>query len=165
MLCLHSIYLQKKENSYEKAIILKVSCLTVRSKKGGNFMDNNNFNDMNSGFESSFSNQPVSNNFNDQPFVAPTYNGPMDTPRNAYDGLEEPVSIGEWVILYLIMMVPCVNIIMLFVWAFGKNEKKSKSNYCKVQLIIMAIFIVLYIIMFVVFGAAMFSGLTSTGSY
>lgn len=126
-------------------------------------MDNNNFNDMGNGFESSYSNQSVSNNYNEQPFVAPTYNGPMDSPRPAYDGLEEPVSIGEWVIAYLIMLIPCVNIVMMFVWAFSKNEKKSKSNYFKVQLIIMGIIIVLYLILGVIFGAALFSGLSGSG--
>lgn len=134
-------------------------------------MDNNNFNDMgngfessytnqtttNNGFESSYSNQSNMNNYNGQPFVPPTYNGPLDPPRPAYDGLEEPVSVGEWVITFLIMMVPCVNIVMMFVWAFSKNEKKSKSNYFKVQLVVFGILFVLYFILAIFFGAAMMS--------
>lgn len=136
-------------------------------------MDNNNFNDMgngfessytsqtttNNGFESSYSNQSNMNNYNEQPFVPPTYNGPLDPPRPAYDGLEEPVSIGEWIITYLIMMVPCVNIIMMFVWAFSKNEKKSKSNYFKVSLGVFAIGFVLYIFIIIIFGATMMAGI------
>lgn len=128
-------------------------------------MDNNNFNGMGNGFESSYSNQSTTNNYNEQPFVAPTYNGPMDPPRPAYDGLEEPVSIGEWVIAFLIMMVPCVNIVMMFVWAFSKNEKKSKSNYFKVQLIIVGIMLVLYFVFFFIFGAALMSSMQGVGSY
>lgn len=136
------------------------SALIDMKREGGYFMDSNNFNDVNGGYESTFSSQPASNNFNEQPFVAPTYNGPMDS-RSPYDGLEEPVSIGEWVILYLIMMVPCVNIIMLFVWGFSKSEKKSKSNFCKVQLIVMAVVVVLYVVCIALFGAAIASGLSS----
>lgn len=128
-------------------------------------MDNNNFNGMGNGFESSYTNQSTTNNYNDQPFVAPTYNGPMDPPRPAYDGLEEPVSIGEWVIAYLIMMVPCVGIVMMFVWAFSKNEKKSKSNFFKVQLIVMGVMLLLYFVFFLIFGAAMMSSMQGVGSY
>lgn len=127
-------------------------------------MDNNNFNDMGNGFESSYSKQPITNNFDSQPFVAPTYNGPIDPPRPAYDGLEEPVSVGEWVITFLILMVPCVNIVMMFVWAFSKNEKKSKSNYFKVQLVVMGIIFVLYFLIGIFFGAALMSGMQG-GSY
>ena len=43
--------------------------------------------------------------------------------------MEEPMTIGEWMITLLIMLIPCVNIIMAFVWAFSSKEKKSKSNY------------------------------------
>lgn len=128
-------------------------------------MDNNNFNDMGNGFESSYTNQQNMNNYNDQPFVAPTYNGPMDPPRPAYDGLEEPVTIGEWVITYLILLVPCVNIVMMFVWAFSKNEKKSKSNFFKVQLIVLGIMVVLYFLFFLIFGAAILAGTQGVSSY
>lgn len=136
----------------------------AEGKEEGTYMDNNNFNNMGNGFESSYSNQSTSNDYNDKPFVAPTYNGPIDPPRPAYDGLEEPVSVGEWVITFLIMMVPCVNIVMMFVWAFSKNEKKSKSNYFKVQLAIVGIIFVLYFIIAIIFGAALMSGMQS-GSY
>ncbi|WMC93832.1 hypothetical protein [Kineothrix sp. MB12-C1] len=61
--------------------------------------------------------------------------------------LEEPVSLGEWLIaLLLITFVPCVNIVLMFVWAFSKKEKKSKSNFFKAQLIISGVMLVLYII-------------------
>lgn len=69
--------------------------------------------------------------------------------------LEEPVSMGEWMISLLIMLIPCVNIVMMFVWAFGSGAKKSKSNYFKATLIFAAIVIVLYIVLILVFGAAL----------
>lgn len=70
------------------------------------------------------------------------------------DNLEEPVSFGEWMVSLLLMMIPCVNIIMMFVFAFG-NSKKSKSNFFKAQLVWALISIVLCIIITVVFGASM----------
>ncbi|MCR5337231.1 MAG: hypothetical protein K6E75_01610 [Lachnospiraceae bacterium] len=69
------------------------------------------------------------------------------------EGLEEPVSMGEWMICILLMMVPCVNIIMMFVWAFSKTEKKSKSNFFKVELILMAIIFGIYILAIIVIAA------------
>lgn len=66
------------------------------------------------------------------------------------DNMEEPMSYGEWMLTLLLVAIPCVNIIMLFVWAFGK-ESKTKSNYAKASLTWTAIGIVLYIILIVVY--------------
>ncbi len=52
---------------------------------------------------------------------------------------EQIVTVKEWVITSLIMIIPLVNLVMLFVWAFGSGYKASKSNYFKAQLLIMAI--------------------------
>lgn len=47
---------------------------------------------------------------------------------------EEPISVKEWLITALIMIIPIAGIVMLFVWAFSDKVKKSKSNYCKASL-------------------------------
>lgn len=60
--------------------------------------------------------------------------------------LEEPVKVGEWILSFIILMIPCVNIIMMFVWAFSSTEKKSKSNFFKAYLILFAIATVLTIL-------------------
>lgn len=77
--------------------------------------------------------------------------------------LEEPISMGDWLVtLLLVTFVPCVNIVLMFVWAFSKKEKKSKSNYFKAQLIMSGIMIVFYIILFSAFWvyiAAIFSNM------
>ncbi|ELR71032.1 hypothetical protein C900_03162 [Fulvivirga imtechensis AK7] len=48
---------------------------------------------------------------------------------------------------------------MLFVWGFGSDTNVNKANWAKATLIWMAIFIGLYILIAVVFGAAILSGL------
>jgi amino acid transporter len=73
--------------------------------------------------------------------------------------LNEIVTIGEWFITMLLMIIPLVNIILLFVWAFGSNMKISKSNWAKAQLIWMAIGFILSII-FVIFSFTFFKGIT-----
>lgn len=78
--------------------------------------------------------------------------------------MEEPVSFGEWMLTMLIMLIPCVNIIMMFVWAFG-DGKKSKSNYFKASLVWALISIVASVIIVAVFGAAIVSGLSAAYYY
>ncbi|EGJ72006.1 hypothetical protein Bcop_1818 [Bacteroides coprosuis DSM 18011] len=55
------------------------------------------------------------------------------------------VSIGNWIVTMLIMIIPLVNIIMLFVWSFSSSTPKSKANWAKASLIFMAIGFVLMI--------------------
>ncbi len=57
-----------------------------------------------------------------------------------------PVSVGEWVLTLLIMVIPLVNLIMLFVWAFGGGTNPSKANWAKASLIWMVIGIVLAVV-------------------
>lgn len=63
--------------------------------------------------------------------------------------LEEPVKISEWVLVFVLMMIPCVNIIMMFVFAFSKTEKKSKSNFFKAYLIFFAIMCALMLLFWI----------------
>lgn len=69
-------------------------------------------------------------------------------------GLEEPVSVGEWLISMLLLMIPCVGLIMMFVWAFGGGEKKSKSNFFKAQLIFCAVVLGIYLLIAIVGGVS-----------
>ena len=66
--------------------------------------------------------------------------------------VEPPVTVGEWLITFLILLIPLVNIIMIFVWAFG-DGKKSKQNFFKAYLIYFLIALALGIILFVLMGA------------
>ena len=89
----------------------------------------------------------------------PQYQGQQSTGASSY---EEAVSVKEWLLTYLILLIPCVGTIMLFVWAFSSSEKKSKSNYFKAMLILYAILIVIYIIIFAIFGAAIIAGISNS---
>lgn len=67
---------------------------------------------------------------------------------------DETVGVGEWLLAMLLSCIPCVNIIMIFVWAFG-SRKKSKSNYFKAVLIWTLIWIVIGLLVSIFAGAAM----------
>lgn len=61
------------------------------------------------------------------------------------------VSVKEWLITNLILMIPMVNIVMMLVWAFGSNTNPNKANYFKAALILFAIVMVIYLVLAVVF--------------
>lgn len=49
-----------------------------------------------------------------------------------------PVSVGDWMLTYILLCIPLINIIMLFVWAFGSSPE-SKANWAKATLLWMVI--------------------------
>ena len=46
---------------------------------------------------------------------------------NQMDPNKSVMTMGEWLVTLLIMIVPCVNIIMMFVWAFGNGNENRKN--------------------------------------
>lgn len=54
------------------------------------------------------------------------------------------------------MMIPLVNLIMMFVWAFSSNTNPNKANYFKAALILFVIYLVLAVlaVAVVIFGSA-----------
>ena len=67
------------------------------------------------------------------------------------------MTTGDWVKTLLILLIPCVGIIMYFVWAFGSGGNLNRRNYARAYLIMMAIGIALYFILFAIFMAAGFA--------
>jgi hypothetical protein len=67
------------------------------------------------------------------------------------------VSIKDWVITLIITAIPIVGFIMLFVWGFGSGTNENKANWAKAALIMVAIMIALYLLFFMIFGAAILS--------
>lgn len=57
-----------------------------------------------------------------------------------------PISIGNWIISLILTMIPIVNIIMLFVWAFSNGTNPTKANWTKAALILILVWIILGII-------------------
>jgi membrane-associated HD superfamily phosphohydrolase len=65
----------------------------------------------------------------------------------------QPMSIGDWIITFIITAIPLVGFIMLFVWAFGDGTNPSKKTWAQAYLIMMVIAIILLIIFFSVFAS------------
>lgn len=74
------------------------------------------------------------------------------TEQNQIGHQQAPVvSVKEWLLTNLILMIPLVNIVMTLVWAFGSNTNPNKANYFKATLILFAIVMVIYLVLAVVF--------------
>ena len=76
-----------------------------------------------------------------------------------------PVSVGNWMLTFLLVCIPLVGLVMLFVWAFGSNTPVSKANWAKAALIWTLIATILYIIIFVlIFGLIFAAGAAAAGA-
>jgi len=71
--------------------------------------------------------------------------------------MEKEVSVGEWLITFIIFSIPIIGFIILFVWAFGDNTKPSKRNWARAMLIsIIVLFLLAMFINFLMFGGAFY---------
>ena len=63
------------------------------------------------------------------------------------------MKLVDWIITNLLMLIPIVNIILIFMWAFGRDVNPSKKTYFQAMLIWALIGIVFTIILGGVIGA------------
>ena len=70
---------------------------------------------------------------------------------------QKPLSMGEWILTILVMMIPCVGLILYLIWAFGKTGNVNRRNYCRAYLIIYVVILAISIAFMAIFGAAVFS--------
>lgn len=70
---------------------------------------------------------------------------------------ELQVSVKEWIITFLLVSIPIVNIIMLFIWALGSDTNEAKANWAKAALIWFAILTALSFFFMIVLGGTMLS--------
>ena len=71
------------------------------------------------------------------------------------------MSLGDWIITFIVLAIPLVNIVMLFVWGFSSSTNPNKANFCKAYLILALIGIVLF---FLFGGMAMMTAMQHAGS-
>jgi len=74
-------------------------------------------------------------------------------PNPEYAKQQSVVSIGEWVITFILMAIPIVNFVMIFVWAFGGGTSASKAKWAKAILIFWLIAIALAVVFWGVIAA------------
>ena len=85
---------------------------------------------------------------------APVYSYPAQTayapPRPAaYSGQtggSEPLRVGQYIGMLLLMYVPLINIILLFMWSFGSSVNPNKKNFARASLILCAVSLIIMLI-------------------
>ncbi len=73
--------------------------------------------------------------------------------------MNNEVTVKDWLITMLILCIPIVNIVMVFVWAFGGGAKPSKSNFFRAVLLWAVIGIALTLVLGITTGLTLFNGL------
>jgi hypothetical protein len=58
------------------------------------------------------------------------------------------MSVGQWIVTMILMVIPIVNIVLLIVWGFGNGDNPNRKNWAIAQLIVMAVGVVIWILMF-----------------
>lgn len=63
---------------------------------------------------------------------------------------DKPLTVGEYIITFILMGIPLVGFIMMLVWAFGSETNTNKKNLARAVLIMGVIIGVLYGLIMVV---------------
>lgn len=71
------------------------------------------------------------------------------------------LSLGDWMLTLLLLMIPVVNIVMLIVWSADSKTNPNKRHFAWAQLIYMGIIFVLSIIFSSVFAAIIIGAINS----
>lgn len=74
---------------------------------------------------------------------------PQEVPRRMYDtGREEApvISLGEWIRILLLMVVPILNLVMLLVWSLDTQSNPTRRNFARAYLIFTAFGILLTVL-------------------
>ncbi|SDE30010.1 hypothetical protein SAMN02799630_05098 [Paenibacillus sp. UNCCL117] len=76
----------------------------------------------------------------------------MTTDQSQTFGDTAPViSVRHWLLTLIVLAIPILNLVMLFVWAFGDGANPNKRNYSRAALLLSAIALALYLIFLLVF--------------
>lgn len=79
-----------------------------------------------------------------------------------YNSIYEPMSLSQWMVTLLLLVIPVVNIILLFVWGFSGDTNISKKNFARAQLIFMAIGFAIWLVIIILIASA---GISAFNSY
>jgi small-conductance mechanosensitive channel len=71
---------------------------------------------------------------------------PATTPA----GMEYIVKTGEWIATLILTLVPLVNIICLFMWAFASGTRTSKKYYARAVLLLAMVSIIIIVVVLLI---------------
>ncbi|UYO61565.1 zinc ribbon domain-containing protein [Acetobacterium wieringae] len=98
----------------------------------------------------SASSQSVSSTQSPQPTRASA-----PTPSVQKNEATDLITMGQYLIMFLITAIPIAGIVMLFIWGFGSETGPNKKNFARAYLVMMAITVGAAILISIVMGAIM----------
>lgn len=90
---------------------------------------------------------------------------PQQPPVYSHQPGSEPLRVGQYIGMLLLMCVPILGVILLFVWSFGGSVNLNKKNYARAMLIVCAIGFILSIIFGIALTSIIGELLGGMGSY
>ena len=82
-----------------------------------------------------------------QQYQQPVYQQPI------YDPTKEVMSVGSYVLMFVLLSIPVVNVICWIVWLVSPDTNKNKKNYVIANIIIYAISVGVLILAGIVMAA------------
>lgn len=76
------------------------------------------------------------------PQAPPAYTPPVEKPTGKY----APISALGWIGIFLLLLIPIVNLVLLIVWACGGCKKVTKRSFARATLIFLVISIILGVV-------------------
>ena len=80
-------------------------------------------------------------------YQKPVYQQPI------YDPTKEVMSVGSYVLMFILLSIPVVNVICWIVWLVSPDTNKNKKNYVIANIIIYAISVGVLILAVIVMAA------------
>ncbi|MHB1484172.1 MAG: zinc-ribbon domain-containing protein [Saccharofermentanales bacterium] len=99
-----------------------------------------------------------------QPLQQPYYQPAQPAFQNNFINNDQPLGIGQYIGMFILMGIPLVGFILTLVWAFGSNVNTNKKNYARAVLILGVIAGILMVIFYGIIIAAMSSIFSSMGT-
>lgn len=93
-------------------------------------------------------NQPQQPQYQQPAYQQPQYQQPF------YDPTREVMSVGSYILMFILSSIPVVNIICWIVWLVSPDANKNKKNFIKAIIVIYAISILIGVISVVVMAVA-----------
>jgi len=63
--------------------------------------------------------------------------------------LTEPMTVKQWLGTLALLLIPFANFVLMFVWAFGSGTNINKRNFFRAQLLLAAIIMGVYLLIFI----------------
>ena len=67
----------------------------------------------------------------------------------------EIISLGQYMVMFLLLCIPIVNFVLLLMWSFGSSAGPSKKNFARAMLFFTVIMVVLWFVVGGVFMGAL----------